>query len=150
MGTNPHYDPNAHDLPDRPILATWQKVVLGLIVGVAAGVILAPAAIALGEGCLATAPVCAAEIAELASGGASGGSLTVGSAALAAGGKGVNLTAPGDKFGEYASKALGKEGYYDVIIHGSKHDFGPTVDAWEKGTNFSHRTLANLVRQYPN
>ncbi|WP_415924995.1 RHS repeat-associated core domain-containing protein [Streptomyces sp. AK04-3B] len=29
MGTNPHYDPNAHDLPDTGKLATWQKVILG-------------------------------------------------------------------------------------------------------------------------
>jgi hypothetical protein len=84
MGTNPYYYPNPHDLPDRPKLATWQKVVLGVVVGVAAAVVAAPVA-ALGEGCLATAPVCAAEIAEMATSGASGGSLTVGSgAALAA------------------------------------------------------------------
>jgi hypothetical protein len=83
MGTNPYYDPSAHDLPDKPKLATWQKIVLGAITAVAATVVIAPVAVALGGGCLATAPVCAAEIAEVATGGASGGSLTVGSVAAA-------------------------------------------------------------------
>ncbi len=86
MGTNPYYDPNAHDLPDRGKLATWQKVMLGAITVIAVAVIAAPAAIALGEGCLATAPVCAAEIAEMATGGASGSSAVVGAGALSAAG----------------------------------------------------------------
>ncbi|MFI6341117.1 RHS repeat-associated core domain-containing protein [Streptomyces sp. NPDC050535] len=84
MGTNPHYDPNANDLPDAGKLATWQKVVLGVVTVVAVAVVLAPVAVALGEGCLATAPVCAAEIAEMATGGASGGSAVVGSGVLGA------------------------------------------------------------------
>ncbi|MGJ5797675.1 RHS repeat domain-containing protein [Streptomyces europaeiscabiei] len=74
-------------LHDKPKLATWQKVVLGVVVGVAAAVAVAPVAVAMGEGCLAAAPVCAAEIAEMATGGASGGSLAVGGGALAAGTK---------------------------------------------------------------
>ncbi|MEU6709695.1 hypothetical protein [Streptomyces wuyuanensis] len=53
----------------------------------AAVVAAAPVAVALSEGCLATAPVCAAEIAELATDGASGGSVAVGSATVAAGAK---------------------------------------------------------------
>jgi RHS repeat-associated protein len=85
MGTNPYYDPNANDLPDRGKLATWQKVVLGVVVGVAAAVAAAPVAVAVGEGCLAAAPVCAAEIAEMATGGASGGSALVGSSAVVGG-----------------------------------------------------------------
>ncbi|MDX3119246.1 toxin glutamine deamidase domain-containing protein [Streptomyces scabiei] len=79
MGTNPYYDPNAGDLPDTGKLATWQKVILGAVTAVAAIVVAAPAAVALGDGCLATAPVCAAEIAEMITGGASGGSAVVGS-----------------------------------------------------------------------
>ncbi|WP_393087748.1 RHS repeat-associated core domain-containing protein [Streptomyces sp. LN704] len=85
MGTNPYYDPKADDLPDRPKLATWQKVVLGVVSVVSLAVAAAPVAIALGEGCLATAPVCAADIAETLTGGASGGSLTIGGAAIGVG-----------------------------------------------------------------
>ncbi|WP_333738946.1 RHS repeat domain-containing protein [Streptomyces sp. IBSBF 2806] len=87
MGTNPYYDPNAGDLPDTGKLATWQKVVLGAVAAVATVVVAAPAAVALGEGCLATAPVCAAEIAEMMTGGASGGSAVVGGGAAAVGAK---------------------------------------------------------------
>ncbi|MFF3412596.1 RHS repeat-associated core domain-containing protein [Streptomyces sp. NPDC002742] len=87
MGTNPYYDPKADDLPDTPKLATWQKIVLGAIVGVAAVVVAAPVAVAVGDGCLATAPVCAAEIMEMATGGASGGSAVVGGGVAAAGAK---------------------------------------------------------------
>ncbi|WP_326809788.1 toxin glutamine deamidase domain-containing protein [Streptomyces scopuliridis] len=95
MGTNPQYNANANDLPDTGKLATWQKVVLGAITVVAAAVILAPVAIVLAEGCLATAPVCAAEIAEMATGGASGGSAVVGGAALGGSLKFVNAAEPG-------------------------------------------------------
>lgn len=70
---------------DKGKLATWQKVVLGLVGGLAAAVVAAPVAVALGDGCLATAPACAAEIVEVATGGASGGSLTVGGGAALAG-----------------------------------------------------------------
>ncbi|GAA3063398.1 hypothetical protein [Streptomyces glomeratus] len=80
-------DPSDSDHSDRGKLATWQKVVLGVIVGVAATVVAAPAAVAVGGGCLAAAPVCAAEIAEMATGGASGGSMVVGSGAVAVGAK---------------------------------------------------------------
>ncbi|MDX5562731.1 ribonuclease domain-containing protein [Streptomyces sp. ID05-04B] len=84
MGTNPHYDPNANDIPDAGKLATWQKVILGLVTTVTVAVIAAPVIVALGEGCLATAPVCAAEIAEMVTGGASGGSAVVGTGAVSA------------------------------------------------------------------
>ncbi|MFF8639007.1 RHS repeat domain-containing protein [Streptomyces pilosus] len=90
MGTNPAYDPNANDLPDTGKLATWQKVVLGALVVVGLAVAAAPVAIVVGEGCLAAAPVCAAEIAEVATGGASGGSLTVGGGAALAGARAAN------------------------------------------------------------
>jgi RHS repeat-associated protein len=74
-------------LADRPKLATWQKVVLGAITAVAAAVVVAPVATAVGEGCLAAAPVCAAELAEIATGGASGGSAVIaGGGALSAAG----------------------------------------------------------------
>ncbi|WP_234329535.1 MULTISPECIES: RHS repeat domain-containing protein [unclassified Streptomyces] len=76
-------------LADRPKLATWQKVVLGGIVGVAAVVVAAPVIVAVGEGCLAAAPVCAAEIAEIATGGASGGSAVVGAGAAASAATGL-------------------------------------------------------------
>jgi hypothetical protein len=92
MGTNPYYSPTAHDQwIDRPKLSTWQKVALGIITVLSTAVIAAPAVMAVGEGCLAAAPVCAAEIAEMATGGASGGSLTVGSA-LAAGGNAADAS----------------------------------------------------------
>ncbi|MEU2897600.1 RHS repeat-associated core domain-containing protein [Streptomyces sp. NPDC001273] len=85
MGTNPHYDRTANDLPDTGKLSTWQKVLLGAVVGIAVVVAVAPVAVVLGQGCLAAAPVCAAEIAEVATGGASGGSAVVGSTAVAGG-----------------------------------------------------------------
>ncbi|MFJ4689673.1 RHS repeat domain-containing protein [Streptomyces sp. NPDC088789] len=44
MGANPHYDPTASDLPDRPKLATWQKVLLGVVTVVGLGVAVAPLA----------------------------------------------------------------------------------------------------------
>ncbi|MFF8316231.1 hypothetical protein ACF06V_03575 [Streptomyces bobili] len=88
MGTNPNYSPGvSDDWIERPKLATWQKVVLGIVAVVSVTVDVAPVAIALGEGCLATAPVCAAEIAEMVTGGASGGCMAIGSGALAAGAK---------------------------------------------------------------
>ncbi|MEV5194721.1 RHS repeat-associated core domain-containing protein [Streptomyces clavifer] len=79
MGTNPSYNPHANDLPDTGKLATWQKVALGVITVVGLAAAVAPVAAALWSGCLAVAPVCAAQIAEAATGGASGGSATIGS-----------------------------------------------------------------------
>lgn len=94
MGTNPQYNPAANDLPDTGKLSTLQKVLLGAVTAVGLAVAVAPVAAALWTGCLATAPVCAATIAEMATGGASGGSAVVssgavvsGATALAAGGK---------------------------------------------------------------
>jgi RHS repeat-associated protein len=111
MGTNPHYDPKANDLPDTGKLATWQKVVLGAVTVVAVAVIAAPAAVALGEGCLATAPVCAAEIAEIATGGASGGSAVVGSGAAgiaaARAARGAEAGALGLRREEYVAQLVG-------------------------------------------
>ncbi|MFC4329515.1 RHS repeat-associated core domain-containing protein [Streptomyces andamanensis] len=111
MGTNPYYDPNAHDLPDKPKLATWQKVILGLVVGAAAAVVAAPVAVAVGEGCLATAPACAAEIAETVTGGASGGSAVVGSGATVAAAtraaRGAEARALGLRREEYVARLIG-------------------------------------------
>jgi hypothetical protein len=87
MGTNPNYQPNANDIPDVGKLATWQKVVLGVITGLSVTAVAAPAIVAIGDGCLATLPVCAAEISEMVTGGASGGSAVVGAGAFAAGAK---------------------------------------------------------------
>ncbi|MGR6968320.1 hypothetical protein ACU639_01710 [Streptomyces cynarae] len=129
MGTNPYYDPNAHDLPDKPKLATWQKVVLGVVVGVAAAVVAAPAIVAVGEGCLATAPVCAAEIAEMATGGASGGSLPASAAATGASftwaGSKVRYSETATAIGDDANtiqnfmRSTGAKGH-DVIVHGDE------------------------------
>ncbi|WP_406099914.1 RHS repeat domain-containing protein [Streptomyces sp. NBC_01013] len=85
MGSNPNYAPTvSDDWIDRGKLATWQKIVLGFAVAV--GVIAAAAPIALDgiAGCLAAAPVCAAEITEAATGGASGGSAVAGTGTVAA------------------------------------------------------------------
>nr|WP_237276962.1 RHS repeat-associated core domain-containing protein [Streptomyces caniscabiei] len=70
-------------LTDRPKLSTLQKVMLGVFTVVGLAVAVAPVAAALGSGCLATAPVCAATIAETVTGGASGGSAVVGSGVAA-------------------------------------------------------------------
>lgn len=56
----------------------------------------------------------------------------------AATGGASNFTAAGDRFGEFASRANPVDGYCDVIVHGAPADFGPTVNAWNEGTNFSH------------
>ncbi|THA33092.1 hypothetical protein E6W17_32055 [Streptomyces sp. A1547] len=125
-------------------LSIGQKIALGVITVVSLAVVVAPIAAEFGTACLATAPVCAAEIAEIATGGASGGS------ALVAGGAGLSVAAQGDTFGVNASKAIPAKGYYDVIVHGGPHDFGPTIDAWAKGENFDHRVLASLIKQDPN
>jgi hypothetical protein len=78
---------------------------------VATGVILAPVAIAVGQGCLAAAPVCAAEIAEAATGGASGGSAIVGSGAVgsaaARSARGAEAGALGLRREEYVAKLIG-------------------------------------------
>ncbi|MFG2329475.1 RHS repeat-associated core domain-containing protein [Streptomyces sp. NPDC048604] len=80
MGSNPNYDPGvSDDWIQRPPLDTWQKVVLGVVVGASAAVILAPAAMAIGTevaaACLANPAGCAVTVSEVATGGAAGGSL---------------------------------------------------------------------------
>ncbi|WTO67646.1 RHS repeat-associated core domain-containing protein [Streptomyces sp. NBC_00209] len=112
MGTNPHYDYNAHDLPDHGKLATWQKVLLGVVTTVATAVVAAPVVVAIGEGCLVTAPVCVAEIAETMTGGASGGSAVVGSGlagtgVAAATSRGAEGVAVGLRREEYVAKLIG-------------------------------------------
>ncbi|MFI2429793.1 RHS repeat-associated core domain-containing protein [Streptomyces sp. NPDC018955] len=107
MGTNPNYDPTVSDNIDRGKLATWQKVVVGAIAAVAVAVVAAPVAVAVGEGCLATAPVCAAEIAEIATGGASGGSLTAGGAAAAVGVGGYSAARSTTLGGKYFTPETG-------------------------------------------
>ncbi|MGV9248760.1 RHS repeat domain-containing protein [Streptomyces sp. NPDC003710] len=71
-------------LADRPKLATWQKVVLGVITGVAAAVVGAPVVAAAGPeittACLANPAGCAEVVAEIGTGGAAGGSMPSGSA----------------------------------------------------------------------
>lgn len=46
--TNPHYDPNADDLPDTGKLATWRRIVLGVATAVTVAVVGAPVAAAVG------------------------------------------------------------------------------------------------------
>ncbi|MEU3208087.1 RHS repeat-associated core domain-containing protein [Streptomyces cyaneofuscatus] len=93
MGTNTQFDRNADDLPDTGKLSTMQKVLLGVVTVVGLAVAVAPVAAAFASGCLATAPVCVASFAEMATGGASGGSLTLGGGAVAAAGTTKMLTA---------------------------------------------------------
>ncbi|SHI22284.1 RHS repeat-associated core domain-containing protein [Streptomyces sp. 3214.6] len=84
MGTNPHYDPNANDIPDAGKLATWQKVVLGVVAVVSAAVVAAPVVAAVGPeltaACLANPAGCGEVIAEIGTGGAAGGSMPSGAA----------------------------------------------------------------------
>ncbi|MFI9419092.1 RHS repeat-associated core domain-containing protein [Streptomyces werraensis] len=80
MGTNPQYDPSANDLPDVGELATWQKVVLGAVVGVALVVAAAPVAAEGAISCVAAAIVCAEATAELLSGPAAGSGVALSSA----------------------------------------------------------------------
>ncbi|MEU2624620.1 RHS repeat-associated core domain-containing protein [Streptomyces sp. NPDC007157] len=152
MGTNPHYDPNANDIPDAGKLATWQKVVLGVVSVVAVAVVAAPVAIAVGEGCLATAPVCAAEIAEMATGGASGGSLTVGAGAGASftwAGSKVRYSETATAIGDDANtiqnfmRSTGANGH-DVIVHGDEAG-NFRVD----GLITHPEQIAQLVRENP-
>ncbi|MFE2534956.1 hypothetical protein [Streptomyces sp. NPDC059371] len=151
MGTNPYYDAKANDLPDTPKLATWQKIVLGVVAGVAAVVATAPVAIVVGEGCLATAPACAAEIAEMATGGASGGSLTAGAAGASftwAGSKvrySETATAIGDDANTIQNfmRSTGAKGH-DVIVHGDEAG-NFRVDGF-----ITHpEQIAQLVRENP-
>ena len=68
----------------------------------------APVAVAMGEGCLATVPVCAAEIAEMATGGASGASVVVGAGAgLSAAARGAEAGALGIRREEYVAELAG-------------------------------------------
>ncbi|MFF1967082.1 RHS repeat-associated core domain-containing protein [Streptomyces sp. NPDC058232] len=90
MGTNQNYDPTVHDdWIDRPKMATWTKVVLGVVLGVTAAVVLAPAAIAVGweisAVCLANPAGCGGVLAEVGTGGAAGGSMPSGAANVATG-----------------------------------------------------------------
>ncbi|MDH6455486.1 RHS repeat-associated protein [Streptomyces sp. SAI-119] len=84
MGTNPHYDPNANDIPDPGKLATWQKVVLGVSTAVGLAVAGAPIVAAVGPeiaaACLANPVGCAEVVAEIGTGGAAGGSMPSGAA----------------------------------------------------------------------
>ncbi|MET8290089.1 hypothetical protein ABZV80_33460 [Streptomyces sp. NPDC005132] len=146
MGTNVNYDPNVSDEVDRPKLATWQKVVLGVVSVVSLGVAAAPVAIALGEGCLATAPVCAVEIAETLTGGASGGSLTIGGAAIGVGARRAVTAAEEDLpkgpvtlYGPFHRKGSPTQTAFhrDLIVESGelwgtipRHGVNPTAQAW--------------------
>ncbi|GAA2349050.1 hypothetical protein OKJ48_22625 [Streptomyces kunmingensis] len=115
MGTNPGYDYNAHDLPDTGKLSTLQKVLLGVVTVVGLAVAVAPVAAESAAGCLATAPVCIAEIAEAATGGASGGSAVVGSGAAAASAK---LSSTASRGAEAVALGLRREEYVAQLIGG--------------------------------
>ncbi|MFJ2829955.1 hypothetical protein ACIPC1_20765 [Streptomyces sp. NPDC087263] len=81
----------------------------------AAAVAVAP--VALGGGCLATAPVCAAEIAEIATGGASGGSAVVGAGTVVAGAS-VTAAARSARGAEAAALGLRREQHVAEMIGG--------------------------------
>jgi hypothetical protein len=55
--------------------------------------------------------------------------------------------AEGEQFAENAKNADPVDGYHDVVVHGSQSDFVATGDAWQEGTNFSHRVLASLIER---
>ncbi|WP_328502159.1 hypothetical protein OG828_22815 [Streptomyces sp. NBC_00457] len=150
MGTNPNYDPTVSDDIDRGKLSTFQKILLGAVTVVGLGVAVAPVVAALAPGCLATAPVCAATIAEMATGGASGGSLAVGT--------GVSFTWAGSKvrYSETATaigddantiqnflRSTGAKGH-DVIVHGDEAG-NFRVD----GLITHPQQIAQLVRENP-
>ncbi|MFI0990496.1 RHS repeat-associated core domain-containing protein [Streptomyces exfoliatus] len=145
MGTNPNYDPTASLGIDRGPLATWQKVLLGAAVAVAVAVAVAPVAAVAGPACLSAWVVCAEGIAEAASGPAAGSGTAVGGAVAVSGtGKTVFAT---DQFGTNASKALSKEGYHDVVVHGYPHGFS---DAFDGGKLYDHRLLVARLQNDPN
>jgi hypothetical protein len=57
----------------------------------------------------------------------------------------IRLTAPTDRFGEFASRATPLEGHTDVIVHGSPTEFARTPS----GPILSHRDVANLTLRDP-
>jgi RHS repeat-associated protein len=168
MGTNPNYDPTANDLPDTGKLATWQKVVLGAVAVVSLAVAAAPVAVALGEGCLASAPVCAAEIAEMVTGGASGGSAVVGGgAAVGIGGYSAARSTP--LGGKYFTPETGLKGLINpgggktncracvisldqLMASGARSNAIPTLERGSEkviedfyGRRFRNRSFSNIV-----
>ncbi|MFJ2851280.1 MULTISPECIES: RHS repeat domain-containing protein [Streptomyces] len=150
MGTNTNYDPNANDRPDTGKLATWQKVVLGIITVVGLAVAAAPLAAVAAPGCLSTAPLCAAGIAEMATGGASGGSLTAGGAvSFTWAGSKVRYSGTATAIGDDANtiqnfmRSTGAKGH-DVIVHGDEAG-NFRVD----GLITHPEQIAQLVRENP-
>ncbi|MET7973180.1 RHS repeat-associated core domain-containing protein [Streptomyces mirabilis] len=108
MGTNPNYDPNvSDDWIDRGKLSTWQKVFLGVVVGVSLAVAAAPVAAEAITACLAAAIVCAEGAADVIAGPAAGSgvALSTGSAVAANSVKAgaVGLARRGANTGAYAS-----------------------------------------------
>ncbi|MCX4919894.1 RHS repeat-associated core domain-containing protein [Streptomyces sp. NBC_00687] len=152
MGSNPNYDPNVvDDWIDRGKMSTIQKVVIGVASAVGLAVAAAPVASLAVPACLAAIIACAEEASSAVAGGA-GVNTTSGLVGQTArdGRQQLNLMAEGELFGQYAKKSTAAPGYYDVIIHGMPNSFGRTADAWKKGEQMGHRTLAKLIRQDPN
>ncbi|MFC9282292.1 RHS repeat-associated core domain-containing protein [Streptomyces collinus] len=119
MGTNPNYNPNVSDgWIKRSKLATWQKVLLGIATGVDAVVVAGPVALAVGPeaaaACLADPPACGELVAEVATGGASGGSLPSTGTAQAAG-----TAAKASRGAEAAALGLRREEYVAQLIGGT-------------------------------
>ncbi|MFE9882714.1 RHS repeat-associated core domain-containing protein [Streptomyces sp. NPDC005784] len=117
MGTTPNYDPTVSDgWIKRSKLSTWQKVLLGIVTGVSTVVAAAPVAAALGPeaaaACLADPPACGEIIAEVATGGASGGSLVAGPP------QGVTA----EQFAEAAQTVRSGAGHLgdDIVVQGSR------------------------------
>ncbi|MFF4105416.1 RHS repeat-associated core domain-containing protein [Streptomyces sp. NPDC001903] len=93
-----------------------QKIALGVITVVSLAVVVAPVAAEFGPACLAAAPVCAAELSEMATGGASGGSAAVGSWAV--GGSG--------RSGAPRAIAAGSDISEAAVLYGPFHRIGGT------------------------
>ncbi|MFJ8870527.1 RHS repeat-associated core domain-containing protein [Streptomyces sp. NPDC102473] len=139
MGTNPVYSPTANDLPDRGKLATWQKVVLGVVTAVGLAVAVAPVAAAMWSGCLAVAPVCAAEIAEMATGGASGGSAVVGGGVAAGGAKAATGRGPSGAVSATSGRRLAEQLQYEA-------DAATAAALFAKDGGLSAETIARSTK----
>ncbi|WP_030759293.1 MULTISPECIES: hypothetical protein [unclassified Streptomyces] len=124
---------------ERGPLAMWQKVVIGIAAAVGLAVTAAPVLALEGQACIAAAIACAEGAADLIAGEAAGSGVVV----MGVGG-GTYLMGADDAFEQVARiKTDSYKNFHDVVVHGTPHDFGRTTAAWE---NFSHRVLANLVK----
>ncbi|WP_051809289.1 RHS repeat domain-containing protein [Streptomyces sp. NRRL S-378] len=130
------------DKIERGPLAMWQKVAIGIAAVVGLAVTAAPVLALAGQACIAAAIACAEGAADLIAGEAAGSGVTV----MGVGG-GTYLMGEGEVFQQVARKKTDSvDDFHDVVVHGTPHDFGRNVDSWDKGENFGHRVLANIVK----